>query len=112
MSTVTVAPGATIEFDPNDKRVIIFDFDQLNLAATAALSSYVITITSIVQSGVTALTSDNAGLVAAANRKVSARFLATTATLGDLYQVACRGITNETPPQEKEYSIFILVQDK
>lgn len=110
MSTVTVAPGALVTFDPSDKRTIVFDFDQVNLAVGATLTSYVITITAIQQTG-TALTKDSEALMAG-SRKVIARFLATTATLGDKYQISVKGVTNEAPVQEKEYSIFILVQNK
>lgn len=111
MSTVTIVPGDQVTFDPNDKRSITFDFDQLNLAATATLASWLITITPIQQNGATVLTKDNEALLAG-NRKIIARFLATTATLGDRYQISVKGVTSETPAQEKEYSIFILVQNR
>src|SRR5688572_31864802 len=115
MATVTVAPGRLVVMDPNDKKIIIFDFDALNLAAgvelTNAPAAYGITITPIKQNGVTALTFDNASLMTG-NRKVRARFLATTATLGDKYRVSVKGTTNEAPVQEKEYSIFILISDR
>lgn len=110
MSTVTIVPGGLVTFDPNDKRTITFDFDQLNLAAAVTLASYLITITPIQQNGVTVLSKDNESLLAG-NRKIIARFLATTATLGDRYRVSVKGVTNETPAQEKEYSIVIAVQD-
>lgn len=114
MSTVTVYPGALITLDPSDKKVIVFDFDALNLATSVLLTNatplYGITITAIKQNGLTALTFDNASLLSG-SRKVQARFLATTATLGDRYTVACKGTTNESPVQEKEYSITILIQD-
>lgn len=110
MSTVTVAPGSTVIFDPSDKRTILFDFDQLNLAPSVTLTSYVLTITAI-QQFATALTKDNDGLVAG-SRKVTARFLATTATVGDEYRISVKGITNESPVQEKEYSIFLIIRDK
>ena len=111
MSTVTVRPGDLVVYDPSDKRQIVFDFDTQNLAAGVELASYLITITPLQQNGATILTKDNDGLVTG-NRKVKARFLATTATVGDRYQVSIRGITNEAPVQEKEYSFFILVQDR
>lgn len=115
MATVTVEPGALITMDPADKKVIQFDFDQVNLAAGVELAnvgpSFGLTIAPIKQNGATALTFDNAALLTG-NRKVRARFLATTATLGDKYAVSVKGITNESPSQEKEYSITILIQDR
>jgi hypothetical protein len=115
MSTVTVFPGALITMDPSDKRVIVFDFDTTNLAANVALTnsspSYGITIAPIKQNGVTALTFDNPSLLAG-SRRVKARFLATTATVGDLYKVSVKGMTDESPTQDKEYSITILIQDR
>jgi hypothetical protein len=113
VTVVTVYPGALITLDPSDKKVLVFDFDALNLAGTAQLTnsgpSFGITIAVVRQIGLTALTFDNAGLVTG-NRKVTARFLATTATLGDRYTVSVKGTTNESPVQEKEYSIDILIQ--
>lgn len=111
MSTVTLRPGDLVTLDPSDKKVVVFDFDTDNLAAGAELSSYVLTITAIRQSGVTALTKDNDSLTGS-NRKVQVRLLATTATLGDEYYVACKGVTNESPVQEKEYSIRVLIQNR
>jgi hypothetical protein len=115
MSTVTIAPGALITFDPSDKRLIVFDFDAENLGSGVELTNsgptYGLTITPMQQSGGTALTYDNASLVTG-NRKVQARFLATTATRGDKYRVSVKATTNESPSQEKEYSIFIKIQDR
>lgn len=109
MSVVTVDPGALLVFDPSDKRVILFDFDALNLAVGAQLASATVTITAIRQQGATALTSDNGALVTG-NRTYQARFLATTATAGDRYLVSIQGITNESPAQQKDYSITIAVK--
>lgn len=111
MSQVTIIPGRTIRMDPSDKKVLVFDFDALNLPSGVELSSQSITITAIRQSGGTALTNDNAALVTG-NRKVSTRLLATTATRGDKYRVSCKGTTNESPAQEKEYSVFVVIEDK
>jgi len=114
VSALTVSPGDLIALDPSDKRVIVFDFDTQNLANGVILTNsgpaYGLTITAVRQIGQTALTYDNAGLVSG-SRKVSARFLATTATRGDYYTVSIKGTTNESPSQEKEYSIDILIQD-
>lgn len=115
MSTVTVAPGALVTLDPSDKKVIVFDFDALNLAIGVTLTNsspnYGITINVVKQNGLTALTFDNAGLTGS-SRKVQARFLATTATLGDRYNIAVKGTTNESPSQDKEYSIDVLIQNR
>jgi hypothetical protein len=111
VSTVTITPGDLVIFDPSDKRTIVFDFDQLNLPVGVTLTSYALTIAPLIQTGVTALTKDNDALMAG-NRKVIARFLATTATVGDRYQISVKGITSEAPVQEKEYSIFLAVEQK
>lgn len=108
MSIVTVSPGACVQLDASDKKMVIFDFDTSNLAVGVQLASYVITIAAVQQNGLTALTKDNDSLVTG-NRKVTLRLLATTATLGDCYTVAVKGITNESPAQEKEYSIQVLI---
>jgi len=110
MSTQIVLPGDLVSLDPSDKRIVIFDFDALNLAVGVTLSSYIFTIAPIQQNGATLLTADNVGLIAA-NRKVQARLLATTATRGDRYTVAVKGVTNESPSQEKEYSVIVKIED-
>lgn len=114
MSTVTVAPGATVELDPSDKRTILFDFDAVNLAASVTLTNstplYGITITALRQQGATSLTMDHPSLLTG-SRKVQARFLATTATKGDRYRVSVKGSTNESPDQDKDYSIFIAIRE-
>jgi hypothetical protein len=113
VTVVTVYPGALLTLDPSDKKVILFDFDAVNLAATAILTNsspaFGIVITAIRQIGLTALTFDNPSLLTG-SRKISARFLATTATLGDRYTVSVKGTTNEGPVQDKTYSIDILIQ--
>jgi hypothetical protein len=116
MATVTVQPGALIVMDPSDKKVIIFDFDTLNLANGVELantaSAYGITISAVKTADPTELlTFDNAALVTG-NRKVTARFIATTANRGDKYRVSVKATTNESPVQEKEYSIFIKIEDR
>jgi hypothetical protein len=114
VSAVTVNPGDLIQLDPSDKRIVVFDFDTLNLGVGVILTNtgpaFGITITAIQQTGGTALTYDNAGLTAD-SRHVQARLLATTATRGDRYTVAVKGITNENPSQEKEYSIIVKIED-
>lgn len=115
MSVVTVLPGDDVTLDPSDSRVIMFDFDVLNLPVgvtlTNAATSYGLTITALKQGGLTALTMDNQALLAG-SRKVQARFIATTATRGDKYRVSCKGTTNESPSQDKEYSIFVSIENK
>ncbi len=111
MSTVTVYPGGLIALDPSDKKVVVFDFNvDGNLAAGVTLASYVVTITAIQQTGLTALTMDSDS-ISGSGRKVTLRLLATTATLGDRYSVAVKGVTDESPAQEKEYSIDVLIQN-
>lgn len=110
MSVLTVKPGATVVFDPSDKRLVKFDFDTNNLATAITLTSHTVTITAIKQNGATALTYDNNTIVDG-SRNVQVRLLATTATLGDKYQVSVKGITSESPSQEKEYLIYVLVQN-
>jgi hypothetical protein len=111
VSTTTIRAGQLLTLDPSDKRVIQFDWDAEALPASVTIASYVITITTIKQNGVTILTTDQDSLVSG-SRKVQLRLLATTATNGDRYSVACKIATDETPTQEIERQIFILVQNQ
>lgn len=109
MST-TMSPGGLLVLDPSDKRVIQFNWDGA-LAAAAEISTSAFTITAIKQNGATALTKDEE-LIVSGNRKTQLRLLATTATAGDIYEVANAIVTNETPAQTVERSIKVLIQHK
>jgi hypothetical protein len=111
MTTVSIQPESTIILDPSDKRTVVFDWDERNLAQAVTVSASVWTITAIRQIGVTALTKDNESLVTG-NRKTQVRLLATTATVGDEYQLSNKVTTSDSPVQEKEQSIRILIQNR
>jgi len=110
MSTVTIQSGGLVTFDPDDIRVVTFDWDQLGLAANVTISTSTWTITAIRQSGASALTSDNPQILSG-SRKTSVRLNATTATVGDEYEVANKIVTNESPSQTKEQSFRVLIED-
>lgn len=110
MST-TIRTNGLLVLDPSDKRVIQWDWDtETGLPASVTITASVFTIQAIQQSGATALTKDNEGVVAG-NRNTSLRLLATTATAGDSYWVSNKITTNETPAQEIERRIKVLIQD-
>ncbi len=113
MSTVTVVAGALIRIPPDAEKVISFDFDTLNLPVGVALTNsgpdFGITVLPLQQRGATALTFDNAGLTNT-NRRIQARFLGTTATLGDRYRIQVIGTTDEMPSQTKPYSVDVLIE--
>lgn len=111
MSTVTLHPGDLIVLDPSDKRVVVFDWSALNLATGVTISTSTFTISVIKQNGVTALTKDNPSILSG-TRKTQVRLDATTATLGDLYELANAIVTSETPSQTKEQSVRILIQNQ
>jgi hypothetical protein len=125
MSIVVVQAGDLVVLDPSDIRVIAFDWDVRNFASTVQASTSTFTITAIRQTGVTALTKDNESKLTAAqattafgrtvtgdNRGTQLRLNATTATLNDLYEVANKVVTNESPSQTKEQSIQVLIQQR
>jgi hypothetical protein len=108
----TVYAGGLVIFDPSDKRVIQFNWDDTTvLAEDVQISSSAWTITAIKQSGVTALTSDNASIVSG-NRKTQIRLLATTATEGDIYWVSNKITTDESPAQEIEQRFKVKVENQ
>lgn len=111
MTTVTLPPSALIRLDPSDTRVIVFDWDDENLAVGVTITAAVWTITAVRQTGVTALTKDNESLTGG-SRKAQARLIATTATAGDVYEVACKITTNESPTQTKEQSIRVVIENQ
>jgi hypothetical protein len=106
----TVQPGSTIPFDPSDERVILFDWDD-TLAAAAGISTSTFTVTTIKQSGVTALTLDNPTIVAGA-RSAQVRAKATSATAGDSYWLNHKIVTNESPAQTFERRVKVRIEDR
>ena len=111
MATVTVKPGDTIVYDPADVRTVVFDWDNDNLATSVETSTSTFTITTVTQNGATILTKDNPSILTG-NRKTQVRLIATTATAGDVYELANTIVTNESPTQTKEQSIRVLVQNR
>ncbi len=113
MATITIPPNALEVFHLTDKKVVVFDFDEVNLPEGITLvntaPTYGITIAAIKQNGSGLLTVDNAGLMSG-SRKITGRFIAAAAALGDLYSVSVVGKTSETPEQDKTYSIQIAIQ--
>ena len=102
--------GGLIVFDPADERVIEFDWDG-DLAATASIATSTFTIDIVKKNGTTALTYDNAAILAS-GRGSTVRLKATTATVGDIYWVNNKIVTNETPAQTLERRVRIMVQDR
>lgn len=109
MST-TVDAGATIVLDPSDIRVIDFDWD-VNLDAGVTITTHTWTITALRQNGAGLLTKANESILSG-DRKVRARFDATTASLWDMYEVASKIVTSESPAQTKEQSFKIAIQNR
>jgi hypothetical protein len=112
MSTITVRPDAIIEKDTNEQRVIEFDWDADNLATSATIttSTWTITVVRPATEFPIALANDNNSIVPTANRKTQTRL--TGGTLGSLYHVTNQIVTNETPTQTKERSIYVQVIDQ
>lgn len=111
MTAIVVTPGSDIKLDPADKRAIVFDWDTLNLGTGVTISTSTWTITAIIQTG-TALTKDNESILSG-NRKAQVRLDATTATVGDEYEVANKIVTTgETPAQTKERSVRVLIRQR
>lgn len=111
MSTVTVAPDASIQKDPTEKRVILFDWDAEGLADGVTISASTWTITAVRPSNEdpVALEYDN-NTIAGSSRKTQARL--TGGTLGSEYQVTNHITSNESPAQEKERSIYVVMVNK
>src|SRR6185503_12558168 len=120
MSITVIQPGALVPLDPNDMRVVVADWDDDNLAAGITIATSTWTITVIKQNGLTILTKDSAAKLSAAeataalertvtiNRATHVRLIASTATLGDVYDVENVIVTDENPTQTKAKSFRVL----
>lgn len=105
------SPGQTLPKDPQDKLTHEFDWSAW-LGATALITSSAWTISGGDTGGgapATVLTYDNAAIVSG-SQKTTLRLLA--GTVRKKYTVTNHIITNETPPQEKDKSIFIHIGEE
>lgn len=111
MSTLTVRPDSVIEKDTNENRVIVFDWDAESLATSVTITTSTWTLTVVRPSGESpvALANDNSSILTG-SRKTQTRL--TAGTLGSLYHVTNQIVTNESPAQTKERSIYVQVVDQ
>lgn len=110
MSTIIVSEGALVTKDPADIKVYQCDWDTHNLAVGATITTSTWTITAVSPSIVdAALTKDNESVLTG-DRKTQLRL--TAGTLGQIYEIANKVVTNETPAQTKERSFRVLIENK
>jgi len=109
MSAITLSEGGLVVKDPADVKLFTADWGAQNLADAVTVSTSTWTITAISPATAdTALTQDQASILTG-GRKTSIRLSA--GTLGQLYEVANKIVTSETPAQTKERSFRVLVQN-
>jgi hypothetical protein len=109
MSAVTITAGGLAVQDPSDVRVYVFDWDADNLDTGVLISNSTFTITAIRPSGDTALVKDNEA-IQTGSRKTQLRL--SVGTLGAVYQIANKIVTNEAVPQTKDQSFRLLIQNR
>lgn len=107
--SATIRPGQAFTLDSSDILVKEWDWDDF-LAEGATIEDYLFTVTALKQRGETVLTWDNDGVLTG-GRKIRLRLIATTATSGDEYELACKIVTSETPSQTREESIFVRIRN-
>ena len=107
MSAVILRPGGLYTKDPNELRVVQFDWDtdgNLATGATISTSTWTIAVERPASEVITGLTKDNDSILSG-SRKTQVRL--TAGTLGSRYRLSNTIVTNETPAQTKERSVFI-----
>lgn len=124
MSVTIIQPGGLMPLDPSDVRVVVADWDLSNLASGITITTSTWTITAIKQNGTTALTKDSPAILTAAeataalartvtiSRATHVRLIATTATLGDIYEVENAIVTSESPTQTKAKSFRVVIENQ
>ena len=109
MTALTIPAGELVVQDPSDIRVYVFDWDTDNLSAGVLITGSTFTITAIRPPGDTALIKDNEA-IQAGSRTTQLRL--SVGTLGALYEIANRIVTNESVAQTKEQSFRLLIQNR
>lgn len=107
---LTIDDGELIVKDQADVSVYVFDWDVLAALATGVtITTSTFTITAISPAGDTALTKDQASILTG-SRKTQIRVAAGTAKAK--YRLDNTIVTNETPAQTKERSVFVTVEQR
>ena len=124
MSLIIVRNGALVTKDPSDEKVYCFDWDADNLAPTVTIGTSTWTITPISPSTTDAvLTKDSEIKLTAAQATTAVGHIVTlndratqlrlkVGTLGQIYEIANKIVTTETPAQTKERSFRVLIQQQ
>lgn len=101
-----VNDGGLLAKDPSDSVVYEFEWDA-HLDAAVGIATSTWTITAIRPSADTALTKDEPAI---AGRTTQIRL--TAGTVGAVYRLDNKIVTNETPTQTIERSVFIKVEQR
>ena len=105
---LTVADASLIVKDPEAIRVYTWDYDADNLGTSVTIITSSWWILPIFPSTTdTALTKDSESILPG-QRATQVRL--TGGTLGQIYEVTNRIVTNESPAQTKDKSIRVLIQ--
>jgi hypothetical protein len=108
--TVTIQPGDQVTKDPADIKTYLFDWDTNNLGVGVIISTSSWTITPISPSTTDAVLTKDQETILAGTRKTQVRLSA--GTLNQVYEIANKVVTNESPAQTKERSFRVLVQQQ
>jgi hypothetical protein len=108
MSTpIIIAPGHMVTKDPSDERVFKFDWTTYNIQEGVTITASTFTVIAIRPSRTdTALLIDNPNIPTQGCIRVKA------GTLGQVYEIANKIVTNETPNQTKERAFRVKVEQK
>lgn len=106
---LTVVDGSLIRKDPEAIRVYTWDYDVLdNLAPAVTIVNSTWSILAIYPStSDSALTKDSESVLPG-SRSTQVRL--TAGTMGQVYEITNRIVTNESPAQTKDKSIRVLIQ--
>src|SRR5688572_26378073 len=106
---LTIPDGDLIRKDPADIKTYVFDWDAAHLATGVTISTSTFTLTTLRPTGDTALTKDQPSILSG-SRKTQIRL--TGGTLGGYYKLDNTIVTNESPAQTIERSVFITVEQR
>jgi hypothetical protein len=106
MSVIYIQPGQLIVKDPSDEKVVAFDWITNNVQSGATITASTFTVTAVKPSK-----TDTALILDSANLGGNGRVRMKGGTLGQIYEIANKIVTNESPAQTKEKSFRVLIQN-
>jgi hypothetical protein len=106
--SITIRAGGQVTKDPDASEVYVVDWDSEHLTAGVTITTSAWTITKL-RGATSSMTKDSESILAG-SRTTQLRLIG--GTLGQIYRVTNRIVTNENPTRTKDASFKVLIEEQ